>query len=100
MVILKAKGHQAAWYQEPELLKTANRDWRLARSNNGWTTDKIGLRWLKDVFGPYSKPNSTSAKQMLILDGHSSHQTPEFEAFCKENAIICLCMPPHTSYLL
>ena len=37
---------------------------------------------------------------MLILDGHSSHQTPEFEAFCKENAIICLCMPPHTSHLL
>ena len=52
------------------------------------------------MFGPYSKPYSTGAKQMLILDGHSSHQTPEFEAFCKENAIICLCMPLHTSYLL
>ena len=35
VVILKAKQHQAAWYQEPELLKTANKDWRLARSDNG-----------------------------------------------------------------
>ena len=37
---------------------------------------------------------------MLILDGHSSHQTPEFEAFYKENAIICFCMPIYISHLL
>ena len=37
---------------------------------------------------------------MLALNGHSSYQTAEFEYFCKENVIICLCMPPYTSYLL
>jgi hypothetical protein len=37
---------------------------------------------------------------LLNLDGHSSHQTAEFDAFCEENAIICLCMHPHTSHLL
>jgi hypothetical protein len=52
------------------------------------------------VYEPYPKPYSTGAKQMLILDGYSNHQTLEFEDFCKENAIICLCMPPHTSHLL
>ena len=69
-------------------------------SNNNWTTDKIGLYWLKNVFEPYFKPYSTGAKQMLILNGHSSYQSPEFEAFCKENVIICLCIPLHTFYLL
>jgi hypothetical protein len=37
---------------------------------------------------------------MLILDGHSSHATPEFDQFCTENKIITLCMPAHTSHLL
>lgn len=37
---------------------------------------------------------------MLILDGNSSHLTAELDAFCKENLIICLCMPPYTSHLL
>jgi hypothetical protein len=40
MAILKAKEYQAAWYQEPSLPK----DWILAKSENGWTTDEIGLQ--------------------------------------------------------
>ena len=100
MVILKGKEHQAAWYQEPALLQDRNRYWRIAKSDNGWTTDEIGLHWLKEVFEPYSKHHSTGAKRLLILDGHSSHLSAEFDTFCKKNAIICLCMPPHTSHLL
>jgi hypothetical protein len=96
VVILKAKEHQATWYQEPGLPKT----WILSTSENGWTTDKIGLQWLKEVFEPWSQRSITGAKRLLILDGHSSHQTAGFDAFCKENAIVCLCMPPHTSHLL
>ncbi|EAU30143.1 conserved hypothetical protein [Aspergillus terreus NIH2624] len=42
----------------------------------------------------------TGAKRLLILDGHSSHLTAEFDDFCKQNAIICLCMPAHASHLL
>ena len=37
---------------------------------------------------------------MLILDGHESHHSTEFELYCKQNNIITLCMPPHSSYLL
>jgi hypothetical protein len=96
VVILKGKEHQAPWYQEPNLPP----DWRLTNSANGWTTDEIGLAWLKHVFEPFSKQHSTGAKRLLILDGHSSHQTAEFDEFCRANAIICLCMPPHTSHLL
>ena len=95
-VILKGKEHQAAWYQESNL----HPDWKLANSANGWTTDKIGLAWLECLFDPFSKLHSTGAKRLLILDGHSSHQTVEFDNFCKKNAIICLCMPPHSSHLL
>ena len=96
LIILKGKEQQAIWYQEPDLPQ----EWQIATSPNGWTSDSIGLRWLKDVFEPYSKNHSVGAKQLLILDGHSSHLTADFDTFCKENAIICLCMPPHSSHLL
>ena len=37
---------------------------------------------------------------LLIIDGHGSHVTPEFDLFCKEHLIITLCMLPHSSHLL
>jgi hypothetical protein len=63
-------------------------------------TDEISLHWLKVVFKPYSRRYLTSAKRLLILDGHSSYLTPEFDAFCKENAIIYLYISLYTSHLL
>jgi hypothetical protein len=46
VVILKGKEHQAPWYQESNLPQ----NWKLTNSVNGWTTDEIGLKWLKQVF--------------------------------------------------
>jgi hypothetical protein len=37
---------------------------------------------------------------LLILDGHESHHSTEFELHCQQNNIITLCMPPHSSHLL
>lgn len=74
--------------------------WTLARSQDEWTTHEIGPYWLKDTFQPYSKRYWTGTKRLLILDGHSSHQHTEFDAFYMDNAIVCLCMPPYTSHLL
>jgi hypothetical protein len=36
---------------------------------------------------------------MLVLDGHESHYSAEFNAFCKERNIITVCLPPHSSHL-
>ncbi|KAI9037134.1 uncharacterized protein KD926_000782 [Aspergillus affinis] len=87
---------KAAWFQEPKLAS----DWWIATSQNGWTPDEISLLWLKNVFEPSSKRYMTGAKRLLILNGHSSHLTAEFDDFCKQNAIICFCMPAYTSQLL
>ncbi|KAG2014537.1 hypothetical protein GB937_006764 [Aspergillus fischeri] len=67
VVILKGKEHQAAWYQEPMLLQDRNRDWKIAKSENGWMTDIIGLHWLKDVFEPYSKHYSTQSGCLSLM---------------------------------
>jgi hypothetical protein len=37
---------------------------------------------------------------MLVMDGHGSHSTLDFEQFCKDKNIIPIYMPPHSSHLL
>jgi DDE superfamily endonuclease len=36
---------------------------------------------------------------MLVLDGHESHESAEFQEYCKAHNIITLCLPPHSSHL-
>jgi len=38
--------------------------------------------------------------RLLILDGHGSHLTPEFDQICSDNDIIPICMPAHSSNYL
>ena len=37
---------------------------------------------------------------MLVMDGHGSHLTPQFDDICQQNQIIPICMPAHSSHLL
>jgi hypothetical protein len=64
VITLKNAPQQAAWYEEPKLPK----DWWIPASQNGWTTDIIGLRWLKEVFEPYLRRYITGAMRLLLLD--------------------------------
>jgi hypothetical protein len=40
-----------------------------------------------------------SGYQILVLNGHKSHQSVKFKKFCKTNNIIIICLPAHSSYL-
>ena len=92
-IIFKGSVHIEAWYQEPKLPP----NWRIEVSPNGWTSDEIGLRWLQKVFIPETNSRMTGSYRLLVLDGHGSHLTPEFDKTCSENNIIPICMPPHSS---
>jgi transposase len=71
----------------------------IAVSDNGWTTNKLGVEWLKH-FNKHTKARIIGARRLLVLDGHKSHQSLKFQELCKENNIYTLYMPPHSSYLL
>ena len=96
MLIFAGKVHISTWYQNTEI----PRDWMIALSDNGWTNDKLGLEWVQTVFDPITASHTVGTHRLLILDGHGSHATPEFDLFCKEKDIITLCMPAHSSHLL
>ena len=94
-VIFQGKHHLSAWYKEPSLPQ----NWVIAVSTNGWTTNELSLQWLKH-FDTHTKARTTGAHRLLIVDGHESHESLEFQQYCKEQKIVVLCMPPHSSHLL
>jgi hypothetical protein len=96
LIIFEAVMHQAAWYNNGILPS----DWAIAVSKNGWTNNEIGLYWLKHVFNKHTKDRAVGRYRLLVLDGHGSYITPEFDQYCLNHSIIVLCMPPYSSHLL
>ena len=94
-IIYKGKNHLSGWYQEDNIPP----DWTFGVSDNGWTTNKLGLDWLRH-FDKHTKKRNVGGYRLLILDDHESHDSLEFTTYCKENNIVILCMPAHSSHLL
>ena len=94
-IILSGQNHLSAWYEDDDLPG----DWAIAVSENGWTTNELGFAWLQH-FEKHTKGRTVGTYRLLILDGHESHISAQFEQFCKDNNIITLCMPPHSSHIL
>lgn len=93
-LIFKGRCHLSAWYSDD-----VPHDWVFAVSDNGWTTNELGFQWLQH-FEKHTKDRTMGVWRLLILDGHQSHVSAEFDAFCQEHKIITLCMPAHASHLL
>ena len=94
-IIFKASNHLSNWYKEEDLPQ----DWVIAVSENGWTTNERGLDWLKH-FNAHTKERTVGTHRLLVIDGHESHDSLDFQKYCKDNKIITICMPPHSSHLL
>jgi hypothetical protein len=94
-IVVAGQYHLANWYRESNLPG----DWAIATTQNGWTDNETGLEWLKH-FDRHTKARLTGRYRLLILDGHESHHSVDFEKYCEANHIITLCMPPHSSHLL
>ena len=85
----------AHWISETNLPD----DWVIKTTSNGWTDNKTAMEWIRH-FDKHTKLRKKGAYRMLVIDGHESHKSAEFEAFCQENKIITICLPPHASHLL
>jgi hypothetical protein len=94
-VIFQGKHHLSAWYKEPSIPG----DWVINVSENGWTNNKLRLKWLKH-FDEHTKGRAVGSYRLLILDGHESHNSVNFHQYYEEHKIVTLCMPPHSSHLL
>ena len=65
-------------------------------SPQGWIDHELFNEWLQKLFIeniPQTRP------VILLLDGHSSHYTPEAIKTAAENEIILFCLPPHATHV-
>jgi len=95
LLIFKAEYTNTSWIPVGAPL-----DWRFSTSNSGWTSNSHAFEWIRTVFEPCTRPASPEERRLLIMDGHSSHITADFIAFCIDNAIDILILPPHCSHTL
>lgn len=93
-LIFKGKQYNQVWFKDPLP------DWRFEISANGWTFNKIGLCWLQKQFILSTNSRTRGRYQLLVLNGHGSHLTPQFDQLCADHDIIPICMPAHSSHLL
>jgi len=93
--IFIGKQHINTWYKDESSIE----DWRIIVSLNGWTTNKLSLKWLKH-FNAHIKARVVGTHQLLIINGYKSHNSLNFRNYYKEANIITLYMPAHLLHLL
>jgi hypothetical protein len=93
-LVVQGAYHLANWYTECDLPL----DWVIKPTSNGWTDNETGLEWIKH-FDKHTRSRTKGIYRMVVLDGHESHLSAEFETFCKNNNIITISLPAHSSHL-
>lgn len=62
-----------------------------------WTEDLLGVEWFHNIF---LKQCGKQRPQLLIVDGHHSHEVLGLLEKAAEENIHILCLPPHTTQYL
>ena len=65
-------------------------------TESGWVDGEHFMKWLRH-FVQHAKP-SIERKHILIVDGHHAHKTLEVITYARENGIIIITLPPHTTH--
>ena len=66
-------------------------------SEKGWIDQTLFFRWFNDVFTKHISP---ARPVLLMLDGHSTHYTPEVVHAAAKQGVVMLCLPPHTTHCI
>ena len=67
-------------------------------SKTGWIYEELFVVWLKH-FAQFTHAINDN-KMIIILDNHSAHCSAETYDICRENGIVMVSLPPHTSHRL
>ena len=64
-------------------------------SEKGWITIELFEGWLVKHFLQHAV---SRRPLLLLLDGHSTHYQPEVIQLARQNGVIMLCLPQHTTH--
>jgi DDE superfamily endonuclease len=103
-LVIRTSSTKYAYIKSPEnrewvsIIETVSPDFLFTTSENGWTSNDIGLRWLDEVFLP--KTANNGEKRLLLINGHRRHTSSEFMWKCYENDVLLAYLIPHSSHVL
>jgi hypothetical protein len=97
MVIHIGKAPTRGWFGDDSQLPLYQ-GWRFGFSEKGWTDNELGVRWLQDHF--ISNTLAPEHHVLLILDGHQSHWSGEFQYCAMQNNVHLVWLPAHASHVL
>ena len=90
---------RTTWVDDVEL---GRHDASFSTSPNGWTNDRLGVAWLKEVFDKATKGKARNSRdwRLLFIDGHGSHVTMKFLNWCDNHRVLLAIYPPHSTHRL
>lgn len=72
-------------------------DWYYGFTKKGWTNNDYALAWLTEVFLPLTRRGDRW--RLLLVDGHGSHSTGEFQWQCLSSQVMLVYLLPHSTHL-
>jgi len=103
-VIFKGRQHTDSLWETAE---EAVGDCSIGMTENGWSNEEMGLKWLEHFERHTRRIEACEASKiehhgyrLLIMDGHTSHTNIDFVEFCWNHKIIPICLPPHSTHFL
>ena len=98
MVIYKGKAYYKGWHTS---LEGEDGGTVFAISDKGWTNQVLGLEYLQQCFEPSTWFRCGPGEyRLLIVDGHNSHFSWDFQWFYLQHNIVLFCIPPHTTHIV
>ena len=80
-------------------LEDLHSDTQIIPAENGFTSDKIALEFLKHyIMNSDSRPDADW--KLMLMDNHGSHCTPEFVFLANENHILPFPFIAHLTYCM
>ncbi|SJX63767.1 related to transposase [Sporisorium reilianum f. sp. reilianum] len=74
--------------------------WHFTKFSNGWTNNKLTVKWLKTIFNPSTRPSTRSEYRLLIINGHRSHMMMAFCDAAWSHQIIPLVLLAHMTHVM
>ena len=94
MIIVQGHDIMATWFLEGVPEGTY-----VVPSNSGFTSDKIAIEYLKHLI-KHTNAGPDAEWQLLLMDNHGSHTTPEFSLLANENRIRPFPFIPHLTHCM
>ena len=68
------------------------------RQDSVFMDSELFLRWFQKLFVVHARPTAEHPV-LLLVDGHSSHCSVEVIEAARENHVVLMALPPHTTHL-